>query len=171
MYSKKQDPRLHGSQTGSLNFCVHIGPQRSNPICICYPYPNEFAFKGNPVYIQSQKADISKKAIKDEPRGVSERKISKDSIKTEAQSLPERYQRRASRLNWIRSHLDPIPGKRSSKIHCSVKILTWFDLKIHASDIDQFMTPQPNIFFTRFSTSISFHLHGWELSSIDVQCC
>ena len=38
-----------------LTICVYTVPDGSEPIWICYPYPNGIAFKSDPVWIRSQK--------------------------------------------------------------------------------------------------------------------
>ena len=55
-------PRLHeiGSkwirtQSVTDRPCVYTGLNGSEPIWICYPYPNGITFKGDPVWIRSQK--------------------------------------------------------------------------------------------------------------------
>ena len=54
-------PRLHeiGSkwirtQTVTDRPCVYTGLDGSEPIWICYPYPNGITFEGDPVWIRSQ---------------------------------------------------------------------------------------------------------------------
>ena len=43
------------TQTVTDRPCVYTGPDGSEPIWICYPYPNGIAFESDPVWIRSQK--------------------------------------------------------------------------------------------------------------------
>ena len=56
-------PRLHGigskcirTQSVTDRPCVYTGLDGSEPIWICYPYPNGITFEGDPVWIRSQKS-------------------------------------------------------------------------------------------------------------------
>ena len=59
-------PRLHGigskwirTQSVTDRPCVYTGLDGSEPIWICYPYPNGITFEGDPVWIRSQKGLVS----------------------------------------------------------------------------------------------------------------